>query len=390
MVGSKRPGAVVLARGMNGLGVVRSLGMESVPVCYVQTDDSTHIAKSHYVKHLIESKSESETDVLAALQEVPAEYVVLIVGSDYFVDILKTNKDDLSDRFKFILPQDGIVQMLNDKKFEVTTMGQHGVPVPTSFVELEGFSPTPEQLPLIIKPRTYEYFAELGKKNVIVNTIDEYDDFATEFAGKLDHYIAQEIIVGDDENLWVCNCTFGKNSELIQTFIFNRIRTQPAHYGVTSFARSMYNEEIAAIVAKLGKALHYVGPAMVEFKVDDKDGKFKYIEINPRIGMCNIFDTKCGVNNVYASYCLSLNETPPVNSSVHEDNIYFLDFYNDFKTRVKDGESVVAVLNSYLKVLFKKKVYAFWDWKDIKPGFDITQQYLGFQLSRFKSGKFKN
>ena len=372
----------MLARGLNGLGMVRSLGMESVPVCFLQTEESADIIKSKYVDCIVKANSSDPEDILDALRKVPEEYGVLIAGSDYFIDLLMANKEELGERFKFILPKDSIVQMLNDKKFEVVTMGQHDVPVPTAYTELDGFTPSEDQLPLIIKPRTYEYFEELGKKNVIVNTLGEYKSFTDEFAGRLDHYIAQDIVVGDDENLWVCNCTFDHDSNLLQAFVFNRIRTYPAHYGVTSFARSKYNAEIESIVAKLGRALAYVGPAMVEFKLDDKDGKFKYIEINPRIGMCNIFDTKCGINNVYATYCLALDIPFGEGVSKQTDEVYYLCFYDDMKTRIKDGESLINILSSYANIIFKKKVFAYWTWDDMKPGMHSLQDNVKSVISR--------
>ena len=376
IVDKERTGAVVLARSVNGLGMVRSLGEENIPVYFIQSPACEFISKSRFVtEHTVLKNLEKDT-LLNSLMSVPEKYKVLIAGSDYFIDLLVENSELLSQRFRFITPSREITKFLNDKHDEVIEIEKIGIPLPVSYINLEKLNLKTEHFPIIIKPRTFEYFDELGSKNRILNKPEELTDFQAEFAGKLEHYIAQEVIQGNDENLWVCNCTFDSHHKLIQAFVFNRIRTHPAHYGVTSFARSSYSTDIINIVEKLGSSLGYVGPAMIEFKLDDKDGKYKYIEINPRIGMCNYFDTQCGINNVYLTYCVALGLSQDKQTPRQKDDIYFINSYEDFKSRLKDGEPVSNILKSYLSVVFKKRVGAYWSWNDIKPGILIIKKNL--------------
>src|SRR5205823_482878 len=107
---------------------------------------------------------------------------------------------------------------------------------------------------------------------------------------------------GEDEALWVCDCVFDRRSDLVAAFTFKKLGTSPPHFGVASLGVSERNEELVELVRGLGRRLGYVGPADVDFKYDWRDRQYKYLEVNPRVGMCNYFGARCGVNCVLAAY----------------------------------------------------------------------------------------
>ena len=131
-------------------------------------------------------------------------------------------------------------------------------------------------------------------------------------------------------------------------------------------ALSKYNEQLYQECAKIGKAIRYTGPAMIEYKRCPIRDQYFYIETNPRVGMCNWFDASCGVNNVLYSHLVSQNEpTPPFNQT---DNKLFLNLTGDIIARAEDREKLTTILRLYAKHLFKIKVGAFFYWRDPVPG----------------------
>jgi hypothetical protein len=160
--------------------------------------------------------------------------------------------------------------------------------------------------------------------------------------------LAQEIVPGPDSNQWVCNCTFDGSGRLARAFVFQRLSLYPPHRGQTSYARSRWNEEVVALVARIGRQLEYAGPAMMEFKYDDRDGQCKYLEANPRIGQCNFFDTCCGVNNVYGAYRLALGRDLPAFRPRQENNVMFLNLLLDVRGRLSDQQGLVSKFWTYL------------------------------------------
>lgn len=66
------------------------------------------------------------------------------------------------------------------------------------------------------------------------------------------------------------------------TFMHRRIREVPPSGGPSAVAESIYDKQLEAAGLKILKGLIWHGVAMVEFKLDSKDGQFKLVEINPK------------------------------------------------------------------------------------------------------------
>jgi predicted ATP-grasp superfamily ATP-dependent carboligase len=148
---------------------------------------------------------------------------------------------------------------------------------------------------------------------------------------------------------------------------------------------SNYNEDVIKLSAKLGKALKYTGPAMVEFKQDPADNVYKYIEINPRLGMCNFFDTSCGINNAFSTYQLATQQPLPAAKAM-KNGVMFVSFYEDLFSRLRDNETLGAILKEYFSnFISKKHIFIYFVWWDPKPAASLLyRQIKGFVSSKFK------
>ncbi|GLX78201.1 hypothetical protein tinsulaeT_15410 [Thalassotalea insulae] len=373
------PNTIVLAAGPNGLGVVRSLYLQGVK-CQVITRDKGDISlksKVPTIKLYIDGTTDEEQHqwLLATLKTQPKN-TIIVPTSDWFVTFLTEHEEVLRQNCEFIIPDSHLAEVLIDKAKETLTVGEV-IPIPKTVQHIDNQQQLSSELslPIIIKPRSHKHMV-LGSKNIIINSQPELEQFFSQFGDKLDHLIAQEIIEGPDKQQWVCNCFFDENSNITQAFTFNRLRLSPSHYGVTSYAISQYNEDVIKLSEKLGKALKYTGPAMVEFKQDPKDEIYKYIEINPRLGMCNYFDTSCGINNAYATYLLATKQELPTANKM-QNNIVFVSFYEDLFSRLSDGESLPSIAKEYLKNLFTKRhVYIYFTWWDPMPAVILASRQL--------------
>jgi D-aspartate ligase len=370
-LGSESIDAAVLAADGNGLGAVRSLGRRGLSVATIghsATDVSLH---SRYPKQkyclTAQGEADKEEQLLVILEKLRGNDIVLIPTSDWFVTMVSKHKGELSGRFKFCLPPREIADLMIDKARETEKVSGI-VPIPKTVRVLPD---TPDEflsmlsLPIIVKPRSHEHMV-LGKKNVQLFSREEVEAFYRKFGAVKDRVIAQEIIEGEDGLQCVCNCFFDENSNLLQAFTFQRLRLSPSHYGVTSYALSGYNQEVIERTATLGKQLGYVGPAMAEFKLDRRDGMYKFLELNPRLGMCNYFDTVCGVDNVYATYLLAKGEKPAPSNGM-KSGVVFLSLYEDFYSRRRDGEKPVGILKDYLSNATKPHVFMYFTWRDPMP-----------------------
>ena len=223
---------------------------------------------------------------------------------------------------------------------------------------------------MILKPRTLVDCNRLGLKNAVVSTRSELKDFIRRYDGMLDRFVAQEVVPGDDDTLWVCNATFDRSSAPICSMVFQRLGLSPSHFGVTTLAVSKRNAAVTDYASKLAHALNWSGPAMFEFKWDSRVNDYVYIEINPRLGMCNWFDTRCGVNNVLATYLLSLGRENELRSALphQSEGGYFVSLFSDLIARAEDGEKLGPIALRHLKLMTRSRVGAWWYWRDPVPG----------------------
>lgn len=384
-----KPYVIILANGLNGLGAVRSAahaGLRTYTLLSAPSDLSVYsrYSKRRYLLPSAPTISDLQP-LLESFHHRESGPGVLIACSDFAAELLGKLKAKGYGKHHLVIPGTDTTEILNDKKLECEYMAKGGITLPKTYQTLLG--DISEGFPIIIKPRTFREYELLGAKNRIVATKDELDQFREQFSGHLDRFIAQEVIPGDDDNLWVCNVTFDQRRNLTACFIFRRLGTMPSHYGVTSLAVSCDNDELRNACAQIGKILNYTGPAMIEFKRSPLTNRYYYIETNPRLGMCNWFDTLCGINNILA--CTQVAYDKQVAFPKQKDNHVYWNFFGDLVARIENRESPFDIIKLYVNLLKHRRIGALLYWKDPVPAFrysfgamkDIAYR-IGKKLSR--------
>jgi predicted ATP-grasp superfamily ATP-dependent carboligase len=263
-----------------------------------------------------------------------------------------------------------LTEILNDKVRELELMTSMPVTVPRSPVHL----PANDDeflaflsLPVIVKPRSYVHAHRLVNKNAILVSPDDVRKFLQRHHDELECFVAQEVVDGPDDALWVCNCCFDNEAKLVTAFTFQRLRMMPAHFGATSFAVGRQNAAIKQQCVDIGAALRYTGPAMFEFKYDAARDAYCYLETNPRFGMCNALDAMSGVDNVYTAYQVARGEHPVPQPEHQQDGVVFLCGYGDLYSRYTDGEPIAQILRSYWATRHARHAWAYFDAREPLP-----------------------
>lgn len=363
----QQPYVVVLAKGINGLGALRSArhaGLRAYAIVDKPRDLSVYSRMSVGIVTLPPDFGlEALRPVLARLASQEGGPGVLIACSDATAELLSDLKETGYSEHHIIAPTSEATRILNDKQLECRVMEDGGVSLPRTYYELD--RDEPDTFPIIIKPRTFRDYQTLKAKNLVIYSQEEFERFRSRFKSQLSRFLGQEVIPGTDDNLWVCNATFNQNHELSACFVFNRLGTMPSHYGVTSLAISRDNPELRAWCEKIGQSLRYCGPAMIEFKRDALTGTYYYLETNPRLGMCNWFDTRCGVNNILACVQVALGD--PVSFVSQKNNRVYWNFFGDLIARLESREKLFSISVRYLRLLFYHRIGALFYWRDPVP-----------------------
>ncbi len=375
--------AIVLSSGgPNGLGVARALAADNVAVAVIaKSRDDPALCSNSISWSAVATEFGQLRDSLSALPAGLPQPRVLIPTSDQWVSTVDSQRQELGQSFALAISDAHVVSTLIDKALETRALQNAGFALPVTIHDL---SIGADQiisalgLPLIVKPRHSGFVRVLRAKNVIVHSREALATLLDDVGSSIDGLIAQEVIPGPDRHQFVCNCCFDRNSRLVSAFTFRRIRLSPAHRGVTSFAVSEPNLEIISLVEQFGGIFGYVGPAMLEFKLDPRDGAFKYLETNPRVGMCNWFDTSCGVNNAANGFRVAAGH-PPLQSRQRPRHV-FINLFEDTFARHKDGDAWVNIVCSIAALAARRRVYPYWSWRDPRPGFSMIAKQWGGHL----------
>ncbi|MDH7507804.1 MAG: hypothetical protein QHH00_00200 [Methanomassiliicoccales archaeon] len=368
--------AFVLHMGANGLGITRSLGRVGVPVVGVDFERNAPGLYSRFCEPLVIpnplGNPEKALDVLMARGEELETKGVIMAASDIFLLFLSRYRNELSKHFSFVIPREEIVEGINNKKIQYELAKRIGIPIPRTVFpdsngnlkeEVEGM-----QYPLFIKPCISHLFSQkFAGKGFIAQTFDELRISWQKIRNAGVEAMIQEVVQGPETNLFGMSAYFNRNGQMVATYLNRKIRQYPPDFGVASIHESMVNQEVMSIGIKYFQGLDYRGMGGVEFKFDQRDRRYKLIELNLRTGMQNINTTASGINFALIRYLDAIGEeleSPPE----QVNGVRWADAIADFKSfliRKKRGDTVSIL--AFMKDWLTADTHAFYAINDPLP-----------------------
>lgn len=381
--------AVVLTDNHGGLGAARSLTRRGIPVIAAMWNGGNLLRYSRFpVKKFTatgDSDQEKYSSLLAFLMSVKNENPVLISTADRMIAFMANHRDTLAGSFHFNIPSTQLLESLNDKKKETALISRIGIAVPRTVQDLPDNPADLEEMlrfPILLKPASFEAKKLFARKNQQVKTPSELRRFYEEHKDAIPVLLAQEVIPGPDEYSWVSSCTFNSHSEMLDCGIKQKKRMLPPHFGGSTFAISSNNPEVYELTRQVGRELGYIGHAGIEFRWDERDNQYKYIECNPRMPENVEFDEYCGMPTVWNSYQVALGKDPASPSRRQQEGVVYLDLDGDLRSRLNDGESLGSIFSSYLKCLFRRRKGLSFAFDDPLPGLVVAWRFLRSLVNR--------
>ena len=382
------PQVVILGIGdANGIGVVRSLGRNGIPVLGIETDLMSLGMVSRYCRGLVAPNPKKYTEdqfvdfLMSVGQQQQIKSVLFPAREDLEVIVLK-NRGKLERYYDFALAKLEVVEKIMDKEKFCQSLDNMDIPYPKTYfsrsvAEIEETSKI-ISYPCIIKPTTsMEFGKEFGvkvfKADSAEQLISNYRK-ATKSGYKM---IIQEIIPGADTELYSFFGYFDRNSKLLASFTLVKIRQYPPGFGVTALGKNIDAPEIIDLGTKYLKSIGYHGLMDAEFKKDPRDGKFKFIEVNARLGIQNGLALRCGVNLPLVAYMDMVGRTIPRSIPCSRE-VKWVSMVADIRSsvpRIVRGELSPIV---WLRSFRGEKVYSVFAWDDPLP---FLLQQLNILLS---------
>lgn len=318
--------------------------------------------------------------MLSVLRELDCEGAAILATSDVGVSFLSRNRDELGRKYRFTLPEADLIDTLNDKSREVALIESLGFALPTTITELPidyRALISRLRLPIIFKPHSFAEHALFPKKNEVVYDGAGVERFYSQWSHALHGLLAQEVIPGPIAYSWVCSCTYDASGELLDCMTRQKFRTIPPEFGTSTYSECRDNDVVVELARDLGRRLRYVGHAGIEFRWDDRDGEYKYIELNPRIPGEVGFDAACGLPTVWNSYLVALGESAACSGKAQRQGLVFHDMHRDILTLRASREPLPKILGIQLSMLFRRTSGLYFAVDDIKPGAVVAFRFLG-------------
>src|SRR6185312_815318 len=106
----------------------------------------------------------------------------------------------------------------------------------------------------------------------------------------------QEVIPGDDATLWTVGSYTNAAGTALGLFCGRKLLQMPRGFGTCRVGEARWREDVVEQALALLAALGYHGIAQTEFRLDPRDGRFKLMEVNPRLWQWHGLARACGVD----------------------------------------------------------------------------------------------
>lgn len=369
---------VVVVNGqLAGLAIMRSLGPLGVPLYGVDGDPSAPALRSRYCQERFtlrfdEDNQEPYLAGLLAIGRSIGRQSILIPTSDETTQFVADHREALRPYFLFQDNSPELVKQLASKQEMFGLALQHGVPTPHTIFprcrqDVERYAET-NKFPVMLKG-IYGNRLQLrtNKKMVIVQSAAElfaaYNEMEDPARPNL---MLQEYIPGGDDQIYIFNGYFNRQSDCLLGFTGHKIRQFPVHVGCASLGECRWNEEVARLTTDFMKAVGYQGILDIGYRLDARDGQYKVLDINPRIGQAFRLFVARNDHDVARALYLDFTGQPQPPVERREGRRWLIEDY-DLISSVHYYKEGSLTLMQWLRSFAGVEEQAWFSWKDPAP-----------------------
>jgi D-aspartate ligase len=288
--------------GINGLATVRSLGRRAVPVHVFSLKGSGEIASaSRYCRG--HTAVDAPADLCTALLDFArraAERPLLYIDNDAMMKVLAPHAKVLAARFDLVDPL-GDAERLTDKRFQGELARRCGIAVPRSWL--------PKSWPELLAIRSAKrLIAKPGagsaefKPSIAANAAELAATLRERIASPQD-VLVQEFVEGDDAQVYAGLCYRARSREQCFVLSARKLRQTAPGAGAMALGQTVEAPQVREMTRRLAKAAGVRGVLCTEFKLDARDGRYYFIEWNPRPAYFQSIGWKAGFDLAWLAYC---------------------------------------------------------------------------------------
>jgi len=370
--------AVVLGGYINGYSIIRELNEKKIKDILIFDIRKSVSAYSNKIFKFELIKDDSPESLLKALKRYHEiySYMVIFPTDDMHLENLYTLYPDIHS-FCFVPFNFKNFNDCLNKQYQYQYCEILGIPYPkTVYIEtIEDLNQLSRlQFPIIIKPNKRKDKRKDLKieifRNIQVTSKEEISwirEKIQPFFSSGISFLASEIIPGDGSNIYAYVGYRNMKGEIINEWTGKKLAQFPHNFGVFSSASNQAPDIVLQQGRLLLEGMDLIGIAEPEFKFDNRDGKYKLMEINLRSMMWHRVGNLSGVNIQFTQYLDAIGEKPVNQTQIKNIDIHFVYFKHEFYN--------LLTRKNYLRIFFKnifssdKTYFAVLNFQDILPFF---------------------
>ncbi len=285
------------------LAVVRSLGRRGVQVTVGErTALNTSFFSRYCSRRLVYPSPRRYPDqfIQTLLEELKRDrYDCLFPMEEEILLLVARHHREISKHTFLLIPGLEKIEFVRDKRNLIQFAEAHGIPIPVTFYHPPSPLPSPSRgegwvkvetsslageerleeipIPAVIKPRISSGSFGIAYVRKREDLVPLYQKVHARYPFPL----IQDWIP-DGGGTFGFSALFDEASNAKAAFVHKKLRMYPVQGGPSTLREGVRHSQVMDLGLSLLKALNWVGVAMVEFKVDPRDGVPKLMELNPR------------------------------------------------------------------------------------------------------------
>jgi D-aspartate ligase len=284
-----------LSRGIfhhGALGIARSAGRLGIPVHRISREAWAPARLSRYSRSWSRiPEGATPAGILDFLRTYSGGVgrALLIPIDDAASVFVDEHAEALEQHFLFPRQPSGLAQALSSKREMYELCMSHDIPTPASAfpqseAELLEYAEH-GSFPTVLKCINAGDAPPSAPRVSIVENREELLAAYREMESPGDpNLMIQEYVPGKPETIWMFNGYFDVDSQCRIGFTGKKIRQTPPYTGATTLGVCLPNPTVEDATVRLMSAVGYRGILDIGYRFDHRDGAYKLLDVNPRIG----------------------------------------------------------------------------------------------------------
>jgi predicted ATP-grasp superfamily ATP-dependent carboligase len=260
------------------------------------------------------------------------------------------------------------MRRLADKDQQLTLAREAGVDTPRSALvtspgDLLGAADE-VSFPAVLKPCTpHAMLNQTGLKAAGVESRQDLESVYARFP-EVGTMLLQEVIPARNDAIAIAAGYWDAQSRPVATFTGRKLRQHPRQFGVTRLAESR-RLEVADLTLRFLHQISYHGLYDLEFMLDPRDGRYKFIEINARQPLWVPLATAAGVNLSFIAYRDLIGH--PITAIPQRDGVGWTNLWQDAPDSFAEWRSGELSLGEWVRPLTNVRADAWLSLSDPAP-----------------------